>query len=374
MEKKKKKWHGVCLWMLLLLQGLWWQWGCCSECRPDEEAFLQRKFDGTHFVILNCSGNEVSSVYIREANTSNNLVSLIKTSQEENKCITKEVFASCKPEANSVSVLVTDLEEGERREYQCEINEYVGGKTIQCTYVINIKREESTTPSALTTRPTETETEEKPDVATSGKNGGVSSALFIVVVVAMIILVVICSVLGWIICKEKRRKRKSAVDPDSVSFRSGVTDKSFRYTTQAALRVGAGGRGGMGSMGTLSHQAPTSPAPSMAAPEVPGEGMRLVMNYQRPFNALPATSLTLDRKDPRQLYENAVQYQEPWSSMPLSGAPPHATSTLTRSPNPHLVKIPDVSTTTPPGEDTDPIAPPTQGTDPASIEDSAFSE
>ncbi|XP_076466073.1 uncharacterized protein LOC143297571 isoform X2 [Babylonia areolata] len=376
-KKKKKKWHGVCLWMLLLLQGLWWQWGCCSECRPDETVFQETTLDGTHVVALECRARteDLYSVTIDETRTSGNPEKLV-TLSEKKECITKtEKFAACDLGSDSVrvvKVLVTDLKEWEHRNYTCVIAQEEESDLKKQCYALSITKE--ATP--------ETETEEKPNVATSdGESSGVSSVLFIVVVVALIIAVIFFVVLGLVFWKQKRN---SAVDPDSTSIRSAVTDKSFHYTTQAALAVGAGGRGGtgmemglmggMGGMGTLSHHTPTSPAPSLAAPDVPGGGQRLVMNYQRPFNTLPATSLTLDTKDVRRLYENAVQYQEPWGAMTQSRAPPHATSTLTRPPNPHLVMIPDVSTTTPPGEDTDPIAPPTQETDPASIEDSAFSE
>ncbi|XP_076467017.1 uncharacterized protein LOC143298160 [Babylonia areolata] len=387
-KKKKKKWHGVCLWMLLLLQGLWWQWGCCSECRPDETVFQETTLDGTHIVALECRARtkDLYSVAINETRTSGNpeLLASLTLRNSNGTCLTKDKFAACNISSGSVKLLVTDLEEGELRKYICIVRLHGTPDLKKNCYVLNVKKEESpTAPAGQDTSPA-TETEEKPNVATSGESTGVSSTLFIVVVVALVIMIVICSVLGWVFYKQKSRKRKSAVDPDSLSFRSGVTDKRFCFTTQSALGVGGWGKGGtgmemgvmggMGGMGTLSHQAPTSPAPSMAAPEVPGGGQRLVMNYQRPFNALPATSLTLDRKDVRRLYENTVQYQEPWGAMTPSRAPPHATSTLTRPPNPHLVKIPDVSTTTPPGEDTDPIAPPTQETDPASIEDSAFSE
>ncbi|XP_076466782.1 uncharacterized protein LOC143298015 [Babylonia areolata] len=417
MAKKKKTWNSVCLWMLLL-QGLCWQWGCCSECLHDETVFQKTAVDELRAVVLECRApRDFYSVRITEAKTSGNPEQLVILSWE-NECFTKESFAACSfgSEYASAKVLVTDLQEEERRNYICVIALIMQNDLEKRCYALNItKQVPSTTPTDLTTSSTtESETSEKPNVATSDERYGVSNTLPIVVVLISmdIVLMVITSVLGCAIYKLKHSQRKPPAHPDITSAGIGATDNVGSHTApqDAPGGVGAGGgrRGseggvtvgmelgvagrtaeGMGRGITLPYQpstttiAPTtaaaaaallpSPAPSLAAPGMP---QRVVeSDYQRPSNVPAVVCLTRVGTDAGQMPEATARYQVPRSNMKLSTDPPHATSTPTRSqPNPHLVMVPDFSTTTPPGEDTDAIVPPIQETGPASIEDSAFSE
>ncbi|KAL8579606.1 hypothetical protein ACOMHN_025559 [Nucella lapillus] len=411
--------------LFLLLTPALFRPGCCGGCpsMSEQDDFTQTYFNGTRFVQLECSAR---GKYVHNINISvNTQVLVFLSTHEENTCQVIRRYGACNFSSGEISakVLLTDIQKEEGTNYTCLVsrttssnpdnkkycltlpekavkgaenpgNPHVGEKggasaekhrnwnlppdldSMSCRSGVTDKsfyyatqrgggrrgREGEGMEMGMGMMPYHQDTisSRVPTVPAPEKPGGQRSVMdyqrpFNGLSAGTMTL-------GR---TEKHRNRNLPPDLDSMSCRSGVTDKSLYYATQrGGGRRGREGEGMEIGMGMMPYHLDTisSHVPTVPAPEKPG-GQRSVMDYQCPFNGLSAGTMTLGRTDARRILEDTVQYQEPWGIVPaLPRVPPNASSTLQRFPNHRLVKVQSFDATASSAAASLPVPPPTQET------------
>ncbi|KAK7106372.1 hypothetical protein V1264_017637 [Littorina saxatilis] len=343
------------------------------DANPNEDVQFKeglfRGFANIREVECRANGDVKALKIFDKRDNSTNLVSLSKKDGET--CTTSSAFAACSfKEANSPSsvagrVLITDLQEGDTREYRCVVvfepeDEYSFKPPI--IKDINVTGPSETAP---TSGPRTTNSADEP----SGTEGQFkdatlfSNSVVIFLLVLLVITMTAVCVVGAIYCKRRNRKRRKR-DCDSLSMRSGMTSKSFYGMSDKGPQFGFDDGPGMQTL-TRQLSYSSSAPPKAMAPDVPGQIGR-VMQYQKPTDCMPYGGTMASVRS----YQPPVgsPYHEPWGKT-LDDPEIMGRLNTVRGNRGALVKIPDFEASSSSASyPAPPSAAPTQETGPTIIE------